>query len=235
MRLSLVLFPFLFACQKVSSNADSGSESDSLSIPPSPYVGGWPFNPDKDELGDPDWSSPGAVGAQVPHFTAVDQHGDIVDLYDFAGQGAPIVIDMGTIFCGPCKAIAAYLSTGDMSHLIWDPPEGAEPGYYPWWSEDYAGLPDMIANKEIFWITVLFNESASGPSDQAECAEWDEAYPNPNIPVLADTNLELKTWLDIQSYPTLNLLNEDMVLEIHSTGGPYEVMRHLGDMMAADD
>ncbi len=79
----------------------------------------------------------------------------------------------------------------------------------------------------------MFNESVSGPSDQEECAEWDEAYPNPHIPVLADTNLELKTWLDIQSYPTLNLLSEDIVLEIHSTGGPYEVLRHLGDMMAA--
>jgi hypothetical protein len=89
----------------------------------------------------------------------------------------------------------------------------------------------MIANEEIYWITVLFNESADGPSDQEECVEWDEAYPNPNIPVLADADLELKTWLDIQSYPTLNLVNEDMVLEIHSTGGPYEVMRHLGDMM----
>jgi thiol-disulfide isomerase/thioredoxin len=173
------------------------------------------------------------VGAQVPHFTAVDQYGDIVDLYDFAGRGAPIVIDMGTIFCGPCKAMAAYLSTGDMSNLVWDPPEGAAPGYYPWWSEDYEGLRDMIANEEIYWLTVLFNESVSGPSDQEECAEWDEAYPNPHIPVLADTNLELKTWLDIQSYPTLNLVSEDMVLEIHSTGGPYEVLRHLGDVMAA--
>ena len=233
MRQSLFLVSLFFGCQNKTTATDS--DSGSVEEEASPYVGGWPFNPDKDELGDPDWATVGAVGAQVPHFTAVDQHGDMVDLYDFAGRGVPIVIDMGTIFCGPCKAIAAYLSTGDMSHLIWDPPEGAEPGYYPWWSEDYAGLPDMIANGEIFWITVLFNESTSGPSDQAECAEWDEAYPNPNIPVLADTNLELKTWLGIQSYPTLNLLNEDMVLDIHSTGGPYEVMRHLGEIMASDN
>jgi thiol-disulfide isomerase/thioredoxin len=234
MRHSLFFVSLLVGC---THKSDSGTDADSGSdaILTSPYVGGWPFNPDKDEMGEGDWSTAGAVGAQVPHFTAVDQHGDMVDLYDFAGHGVPIVIDMGTIYCGPCKAIAAYLSTGDMSHLIWDPPEGAEPGYYPWWSEEYAGLRDMIANQEIFWITVLFNESTSGPSDQAECAEWDEAYPNPNIPVLADTNLELKTWLDIQSYPTLNLLNEDMVLEIHSTGGPYEVLRHLGDRMAAEN
>ena len=232
MRHSLLLVSLLIGCD-LMDEPEIDSDSGTPTTPSSPYVGGWPFNPDKDELGDPDWSPPGSVGDQVPHFTAVDQYGDIVDIYDFAGRGVPIVIDMGTIYCGPCKAMAAYLSTGDMSHLIWDPPEGAQPGYYPWWSEDYEGLRDMIANEEIYWLTVLFNESASGPSDQAECAEWDEAYPNPHIPVLADANLELKTWLDIQSYPTLNLVNEDMVLEIHSTGGPYEVLRHLGDMMAA--
>mgnify|MGYP003950331415 CR=1 FL=1 len=226
MRHALLLIPFLFGCKK-STESDTGSSEESLT----PYLGGWPLNPNKDELGDPDWSTGASVGAQVPHFIGVDQHGEMVDLYDFAGQGVPIVLDMGTIYCSPCKAIAAYLSTGDMSHLIWDPPEGGEPGYYPWWSEDYAALPEMIENEEIYWITVLFNESDNGPSDQEECAAWDEAYPNEKIPVLADTNLELKTWLDIQSYPTLNLLDENMGLQIHSTGGPFEVMRHLGEMM----
>ena len=61
---------------------------------------------------------------------------------------------------------------------------------------------------------------------------WHEAYPNPHIPILADTHLELKTWLDIQSYPTLNLIDDNMVLQIHSSAGPFEVMRHLGEMMA---
>ena len=198
----------------------------------SPYMGGWPFNPQKDDLLDPGWSTMASEGATVPRFIGVDQYGDRVDLYDFAGQGVPIVIDIGTIYCEPCKAIAAYLSTGDMEHLVWDPPEGGQPGYYPWWSEDYAALPDMIANGELYWITVLFNESNDGPSDQDECSMWHEAYPNRHIPVLADTNLKLKTWLDIQSYPTLNLIDENMVLQIHSSSGPFDVMRHLGDMMA---
>ncbi|MGB0639613.1 MAG: hypothetical protein ACPGTU_09780, partial [Myxococcota bacterium] len=64
-----------------------------------------------------------------------------------------------------------------------------------------------------------------------ECATWHEEFPNPYIPVLADSELQMKTWLGIESYPTLNLLNSDMTLEIHSTGGPFEVFRHLGDML----
>ncbi len=224
------LFVIAIGCTKdepKTSNSDTGS-SEMVS----PYVGGWPFNPQKDALSDPGWGTMASQGATVPRFMGVDQYGDEVDLYDFAGHGVPIVIDIGTIYCEPCKAIAAYLSTGDMEHLVWNPPEGGQPGYYPWWSEDYAALPDMIANGELYWITVLFNESNDGPSDQDECAMWHEAYPNPHIPVLADANLEMKSWLDIQSYPTLNLIDEDMVLQIHSSSGPFDVMRHLGEMMA---
>ena len=205
------------------------SDSDT----PSPYTGGWPVNPDKDDLGDPPWDPPATIGAQAPHYTAIDQYGDVVDLYDFAGHGVPIIIDMGTIYCGPCKALASYLSDGDMSHLLWER-EGdtGTPDYYPWWDEDYEGLRDMVANGEIYWLTILFNESASGPTDQEECATWHEEFPNPYIPVLADSELQMKTWLGIESYPTLNLLNSDMTLEIHSTGGPFEVLRHVGDMLA---
>ena len=152
----------------------------------------------------------------------------LVDLYDFAGQGKPIVIDMGTKWCGPCKALAAYLSTGDMSYLEWEH-ESADPGdYYPWWSADYADLADRVASGEIYWLTVLFSESeSSGPATTEDCAEWDEAFPNPAIPVLADADLSLHGWIGVQSYPVLNLADENMVLTVHETSGPSAVLQAL--------
>lgn len=208
----------------------SGSDSDTDTVPeetPEPSM--------KDTLGDPDWDPPGAVGDQVPHFVAVNQYGEEVDLYDYAGQGVPIVIDMGTSFCAPCKDLAAYLSDGDMSHLVWGvDEETGEDEYYPWWSAEYEGLHAMVADGEIYWITVLFNESESGPADSDECAAWHDEFPNPDIPVLADSDLKLKTWLGIESYPTLNLINPDMTLAIHSTSGPFAVLGHLGDMLNAE-
>ncbi len=227
----LVVLLTVFGC--TAKVEDTSSPSDTASME-SPYTGGWPFNANKDDLGSPDWASVASVGAQVPRFVGVDQYGDSVDLYDFAGHGVPIVIDMGTIYCSPCQALASYLSDGDMSPLIWKVDEETGEGeYFPWWKPEYEGLRQMVIDGEIYWITVLFNESASGPSDQEECASWHEQFPNDHIPVLADADLELKTWFGIESYPTLNLVSTDMVLEIHSTGGPFEVLRHLGDKIAA--
>ena len=205
--------------------AEGSDPTDALSMI---YTGGWPYNSDKDALGDPGWDTTAMVGAQVPRFIAVDQHGEMVDLYDFAGHGVPIVIDMGTQWCAPCKALAAYLSTGDMSHLEWEH-ESADPGdYYPWWSAEYEGLAERVQAGELYWITVLFSESeASGPATTEDCAEWDAAYPNPEIPVLADADLLLKEWIGVQSYPVLNLVDEDMTLLVHATSGPSDVLRAL--------
>ncbi len=195
------------------------------------YTGGWPYNPDKDALSEPDWSSVAAVGAQVPRFTAVDQYGDTVDLYDFASQGRPVVIDMGTKWCGPCKALAAYLSDGNMEHLVWEHESAEEGDYYPWWSAEYEGLAERVATGEIYWLTVLFSESASsGPASQADCEEWHTEFPNPAIPVLADSDLSLHDWIGVQSYPVLNLVDENMVLLVHETSGPAAVLQALVDI-----
>jgi thiol-disulfide isomerase/thioredoxin len=223
----------LMACdsEKRDGDFDSGE-----TVYESPYIGGWPFNPDKDDLGEPDWSSPPGEGAQIPHFVAQDQHGDWVDLYDFAGHGVPIVVDFTTLYCSPCKALAAYLSDGDMSHLCWKQNEetGADE-YYPWWKEEYAGLRDLVANGELYWVTVLMQASEESPLvTQADCVTWETDYPNEHIAVLADTESQLKTWLGFGfTVPTINVANDDMTLLAYSDGGPYEAMRYFGELLAA--
>ena len=42
----------------------------------------------------------------MPNFTAIDQYGSPVELYDLAMDGRPIVLDVGTWFCEPCKSLA---------------------------------------------------------------------------------------------------------------------------------
>lgn len=58
------------------------------------YTGYWPYNRDKDAIADPGWDGAAREGETVPRFIAVDQFGDEVDLYDFAGHDKPIVLNL---------------------------------------------------------------------------------------------------------------------------------------------
>ena len=185
------------------------------------YTGGWPYNSLKDEREDPGWDPGASEGADVPRFTAVDQYGDMVELWDFGDHDRPIVLDMGTIWCTPCKGLAAYLSTGDTAHVA----------DYPWWDSAYEGLYDMVQNEDIYWVTVLFSESDThGPSTQADAAAWHEDYPNDKIPVLADADLKLHGWIGVTAFPVLNLIDSDLKLEIYRDGGPYGVLTEVPNL-----
>jgi len=209
-----------------ADNDEIDAGSDPTDAESGIYIGGWPYNPDKDDMEDPGWDTTADVGSPIPAYSAVDQYGDTVDLYDFANRGVYTVIDMGTIWCEPCQGMAAYLSDGDVAHVE----------EYAWWDESYVGLHEMVEDGELQWITILFSTSeSSGPAMQEDCEGWHEAYPNHNIPVLADTDLLMYDWIGVTSYPVLNLANEDMVLEIYADGGPYYVLRELGDMLEAAD
>ncbi len=190
------------------------------------YEGGWPYNMDKDAIVDPGWDSEPADGTTLPEFIAVDQYGDQVSLYDFAGRGRPVILDVGTKWCSPCQAIAAYLSTGDTTQLM------EEYDQY-WWEEEYEGLFELVQSGEISWVTILFSTSeTSGPATEADAAEWHEAYENPMVPVLADTDLTLHDFLDIQSFPAISVVDEGMVFEVFDNSGPYGALRYLGELLA---
>ncbi len=185
------------------------------------YTGGWPYNPAKDSISDPSWDSTAEEGAAVPRFVGVDQYGDKTDLWDFGGHDRPIVLDMGTIWCTPCKGLAAYLSTGDTSHVE----------EYVWWDESYEDLYDMVQNEEIYWVTVLFSTSESaGPATQEDCEYWDEEYPNEKIPVLADTELKLHDWIGVTAFPVLNLIGSDLKLDIYRSSGPFGVLSEVPNL-----
>lgn len=185
------------------------------------YTGGWPYNPNKESIDFPSWDSESEEGAFVPRFTGVDQYGDIVEMYDFSGHGQRAILDMGTIWCEPCKGMAAYLSDGDTSHVE----------EYVWWEAEYEGLYEAVRDGEIFWITVLFSAGGAGDADLSHTQQWHEQFPNNAIPVLADTNLDLYNWIGVTSYPVLNLLADEFSLDIYDDGGPYSVLRELPDIL----
>ena len=180
------------------------------------YIGGWPYNPDKDSIDDPGWDLEVSEGMVMPRFRALDQFGDEVDLYDFADRGAQIVLDVGTWFCEPCKSLAGWLSDGDTSELD-------EMG---WWKEDFVPLREKVNSGELYWITVLFSQG--DPVTQEEAAAWDEAWPNEHIPVLADTELQLQGFLQVTSMPNISVVDPDMSLVVWGQG-THPGLRYLVD------
>ncbi len=162
------------------------------------YAGGWPYYGDKDALGNASWTTGTNVGAQIPRWSATDQFGDTVDLYDLAMGGKPIVIDVAAGWCGPCRSMADWL-------------DGANNGFI-----ESAGNPirEGVWSGEILWVTVLFQNNGGGPANASDVANWYSDYPTPNVLVLADGASQVTGLINPPGIPSLSLLSEDMTFSI---------------------
>ncbi|MCP4809496.1 MAG: hypothetical protein GY913_02685 [Proteobacteria bacterium] len=161
------------------------------------YKGGWPYNPDKDALGDVSWAD--AVpekDAQVPRVVYLDQHGDMVDLYDFAGHGKPIVIDISATWCPPCQGVASWISG-----------EGDPYGF----GNSWPNVPAAVENGDVYWITVMGQKDDGGLPKQKTLEDWAAEYPDEHIPVLGDDGEFAPTYV-VSGWPTIFILNDDMTV-----------------------
>lgn len=187
----------------------------------------WPNNPDKDQLPDPGWDSTPGIGTVMPNFTAVDQYGNQVELYDLAMEGKPMVLDVGTWFCEPCKSLAWYLSTGETGECPYAETILGELG---WWNEKYEVVKDLVDTGEIRWVSILY--SLGNPVTAQDAAAWHEAFPHDEIVVLADTTLQLQEYLEVAAMPRIDVLDEQMTFLVYHPGGPNKGLQKLLELFA---
>jgi thiol-disulfide isomerase/thioredoxin len=194
------------------------------------YIGGWPYNPNKASFPDPGLESQPAVGARLARHQLIDQYGQMVDLYDFIGQGKPVILDVGTKYCKPCKGLAAFLSTGDPSAET-DNTSGPA-NSYAWWKDEYTVIRDMIDNDEIYWITVLWSSCGPNgtPAKPSDGVAWHEEWPHHKIPVLVDVDCAFKEHLQVGAMPHIDVLDEALVFLVYHTGGPVPALKALLEM-----
>jgi peroxiredoxin len=121
-------------------NWEAPENSWASSVPPSTLVG------------------EGFSMGQVPHdFRMVDQHGEEVALWQF--YGSVILLDISTMWCGPCQQIAQDVNE------TW---------------EDYR-------DEDFMYLTVLPEDLEGGSVEADDLTDWTEGF-QIEAPVLADNS-----------------------------------------------
>jgi hypothetical protein len=175
---------------EVAAGSDPNDASSLL------YTGGWPYNPNKDSMTAGDPEDMAAVDGVVPRFVFMDQYGDMVDIYDFAQQGKPMIIDLSGVWCYWCNE-AAKLIEGSPSALD---------GY------GFEGIHDAIVNGDVYWITILDSNRSGAPAADDTAENWFNLYPFEPVLVLSDVNQESTAWIAPSGYPTMMFVDENMVI-----------------------
>lgn len=203
------------------------------------YAGAWPFYPRKDDLPNPGWDGGNSNGDVLPRFADgdggfgwVDQFGDTVDIYDFAFAGRPIILDLGEFECYYCHEVGKLLQGKDSFF------SDADDDGYLVGNEDYFGtsdldaddrpsasqagppspqydtlLPQMIADGDVYWITVIDGDYSNRNISAEDAAEdWVEEFNHEAIPVLIDEDADLYDWFGASDVPWTYLIGEDMTV-----------------------
>lgn len=201
-----------------SDGAEVAEETDPADSDSRIYVGYWPYNMDKDAIEDPGYEDRAKEGETFARFTGPDQFQDVVDIYDFAYQGKPIIVDLSGIWCYYCNEMAAWLE-GDPS--IWDDYRSS----YDW----VDGIPEMIENGDIYWITILDQDANYGTVGNRDLQQWYNAYPNPAIPILADEEQVMAAYTNVYGYPTVLVIGEDMTIENYNRRDYTSALQYVWD------
>lgn len=192
---------------EVSAGSDPTDEDSVI------YQGGWPFNPNKDAIEQPEEGSRAANGERVPRFVFPDQFGDMVDIYDFANQGKPMIIDLSGAWCYWCQQVALALE-GEASEF--------DENTWP------AEIAAMLEDGDAYWITILDADEQYNPPTQAVAERWFRSFPNPNIAILVDEEGQATSWFNPRGYPSAMLVEEDMTVAYY--GSDYRIaFRQLAD------
>jgi peroxiredoxin len=136
--------------------------------------------------GDAEWGV--KIGNKAVNFTLQDQNGNQVNLHDYMGK--VILLDLSTMWCGPCKSEAAH----------------AEELYQKYKDQGFVML------------TVLFQDYSGNSITTEDCKTWCDTY-SLTIPVLADTDSSVWNLYDELGYIPLNLvIDRDMIIRYKDVG-----------------
>ena len=176
--LFLFLLAVLAACSPGGSPIDTSNDDDSTNAVDPELVS--PYHPDVN------WDE--CRGREDEHscnIISFDQNGDEFDLYKH--YGSLIVLDLSTMWCGPCNQAGAHAQE----------------------------VQDQYIDEDLLYITVLIEDQQGGPVDLSDLQQWATAYGNTTSPVVAGDRSMLTSGggtFDLTSWPTFFYIDRDMLI-----------------------
>ena len=158
-------------------------------------------------------------GTVFPRYSLIDQYGEDVDIYDFAGHGKLIVIEFSTSWCQPCRELASWLSYGDSQVTT-----------HQWWKPGYDIIKDLVHNDKIYFINIQIQDAYKEPASLFSIEDWFQEYPDEKVPILGDSNYHVRDWMRITGYPSVIVLNDKMEVVQFSIRGWHDAFNFLSDI-----
>ncbi|PRQ06830.1 TlpA family protein disulfide reductase [Enhygromyxa salina] len=172
------------------------------------YTGFWPYNPNKDELVQGTWATTGKqVGKPFPRQSFLDQHGDYVDVYDFANftvnqamTPAFFIFDISAQWCGPCHNVANWI-------------KGVDDANTTWIQELYPTVREKVHSLRIWWVTFIVQDQAGGAPTLADAQSWFTVHKDNYIPILVDETQQVQDTFLGNAFPHFFLLDPTLAIE----------------------
>ena len=80
-------------------------------------------------------------------------------------------------------------------------------------------IPELVWNGDILWITIIYEDVDHNDAVPEDAVDWDDAFPHPDVAVLADVDKDMHSWIKPTGIPCVNLLNQDMTLMDYQNRG----------------
>ncbi len=174
------------------------------------YKGYWPYYAGKDEIsGRASMDGTLEVGKRFGRYKALDQFGDEVDLWDLYNEDKWIIIDQSAQWCPPCNEVSAWLDGTDGTFM-------SAVGYDP--------IRKAVKDGDIYWITVLIQDSAGAPAQQETAREWYRSYKTPEVPVLADSDYAVAEYMPAPGIPAFALLTPHLEVDTYNSSNGYAAL-----------
>ena len=154
-----------------------------------------------------------------PEVILQDQFGEEVNLYDFAGQGKLIVMELSASWCRPCRQLADWISNG-----VPDVTSNRN------WKKEYNIIKDLIYQDRIYFINVLLQDEYKDVASLETLEDWFQMYSDDKIPVLADSDGLIRDWTRPTGYPTIIVLNDKMETVQFSIRGWHEAFNYISKL-----